>query len=158
LSTYTSAQWLAGKKFLSGVFHLSDLTALLLFSAAIVAYSALGGFRGSIYTDTVQAVVRVAGTVLALGAVTWFAAQDQSHFSRNIAAAGPASLTPLPSGSWLWGAGFVAGYAAAAIGFGLGQPQIVTRYMAGASPEETGAARWIYIAFLHGTWIAMTAF
>ena len=124
LSMYTSAQWLAGEKFLSGIFDLSPLTALIAFSLTIVAYSSLGGFRGSIYTDVVQAFVRIIGTALALGAVTWFAMRDPSAFSANIEAAGPGFLSAFPGASWLAIGGFVAGYACAAIGFGLQQPFI----------------------------------
>lgn len=158
LSTYTSAQWLAGKKFLSGVFDLSETTALVAFGLTIVFYSSLGGFRGSIYTDSVQAVIRIVGTAIALGAVAWFAFSNQSAFGANISAAGPDFLLLFPSGTWITALGFIGGYACAAVGFGLGQPQIVTRYMAGASPEETKQAQWIYIGFLQGTWLAMTAF
>jgi len=158
LATYTAAQWLAGKKFLSGMFELSDLTALIVFAATIIAYSSLGGFRGSVYTDFVQAIVRMLGTVIALVAVTWFALHNTSNFSRNIAAAGGDFLHFFPNGTIISAAGFVFGYAAAAVGFGLGQPQIVSRYFAGKSPEETRASMWIYIGFLQATWIAMTLF
>lgn len=158
LATYTSAQWLAGKKFLSGVFALDDFTALLLFSATIVVYTSIGGFRGSVYADIVQSVIRLLGTALALGAVIWFAVMNRDAFQANIAAAGPDFLSLFGNGSLLSTLGFVGGFAMAAIGFGLGQPQIVTRYMAGSSPEETKSAQWIYIAFLQFTWMAMTGF
>lgn len=158
LAMYTSAQWLAGRKFLSGVFHFTDLSALVFFSATIVAYSALGGFRGSVYADTLQAVIRVIGTAIALGAVMWIASASPDSFDRNIHGAGPTFLALFPQGGVVATAGFVAGYAFAAIGFGLGQPQIVTRYFAGSSPEETRSAWWIYIGFVQATWIAMTVF
>ncbi len=158
LSTYTAAQWLAGKKFLSGVFNLSEPVALTVFGATIVIYSALGGFRGSVYADAVQAVIRILGTLIALVAVSWLASGSPRAVQASFAAAGPAFLSFAPSGGWIALAGFVIGYAAAAIGFGLGQPQIVSRYLAGASPDETRAAKWIYIGFLQGTWLAMTLF
>ncbi|HKH80528.1 MAG TPA: hypothetical protein VKA03_02760 [Methylovirgula sp.] len=158
LATYTSAQWLAGRKFLSGVLDLNGLSALIFFSATIVIYSALGGFRGSIYADTLQALIRIVGTTLAVTAVIWLAAQHPNSFSQNIKAAGGDFLTLFPKGTAFAAFGFMAGYAAAAIGFGLGQPQIVTRYFAGSSPQETQSAWWIYIGFVQATWIAMTAF
>ena len=158
LATYTSAQWLAGKKFLSGVFELSDFTALVVFSLTIVAYSSLGGFRGSVYTDVVQAFIRIAGTIIALVAVIWYALADTAAFSQNMSAAGPGFLNLVPQGTLITTVGFVLGYACAAVRFGLGQPQIITRYMAGASPAETKAAWWIYIGFVQFTWIAMTVF
>jgi Na+/proline symporter len=158
LATYTSAQWLAGRKFLGGVFEFTDLTSLLFFSLTIVVYSAVGGFRGSVYADTLQAVIRIFGTVIACGAVAWFALRDAPAFHANIAAAGPDFLAVFPGGTLTTVLGFIGGYAFAAIGFGLGQPQIVTRYFAGSSPEETRSAWWIYIGFLQFTWIAMTSF
>lgn len=157
LTGYTAAQWLAGQKFLSGAFRLSDTTALALFGATIIAYSAIGGFRGSVYTDTLQALIRIGGTMLALVVVVHFALSDVAGFHGNIEAAGPDFLEPFPSGL-IAAIGFVVGFAMAAIGFGLGQPQIVSRYLAGASPAETGAAKWIYIGFLQFTWLAMTGF
>ncbi len=158
LSTYTSAQWLAGRKFLSGIFDLNGFSALIFFSATIVIYSALGGFRGSVYADTLQALIRIVGTTIALAAVIWFATRDSAAFAQNIKAAGGDFLTLFPKGAGFAALGFVAGYAAAAIGFGLGQPQIITRYFAGRSPQETQAAWWIYIGFVQATWIAMSVF
>src|SRR5262249_49982496 len=74
-----------------------------------------------------------------------------------IGLAGTDFLSLFPGGFAIT-AGFVFGFAAAAIGFGLGQPQIVTRYLAGSSPEETRSAWWIYMGFVQFTWIAMTVF
>jgi sodium/proline symporter len=158
LSIYTSAQWLAGEKFLSGVFEITPLFALLGFGLVIIVYSAIGGFRGSVYVDTLQAVIRIGGTILALAVVITHARADPAAFSDNIAAAGPDFLNPLMNGGLLASAAFMLGFAGAAIGFGLGQPQIVSRYMAGDNPTETKAAWWIYIGFLQSTWIAMTVF
>lgn len=157
LAGYTSAQWLARQKFLSGAFQLPDYAALGLFALIIVAYSAIGGFRGSLYADTLQAVIRIVGTIIAIVAVVIAAMANPEVFAKNIEAAGSNFLNPFPTGA-LAGVGFVVGFAAAAMGFGLGQPQIITRYLAGSSPEETQAAKWIYISFVQGTWIAMTAF
>jgi sodium/proline symporter len=157
LTGYTSAQWPAGQKFLTGAFGLPDWAALGLFAVLIIAYSSIGGFRGSIYTDTLQAAIRIVGTIIALAAVIWFAAADSATFWRNMTSAGDGFLSPFPGGIAVT-AGFVVGFAAAAIGFGLGQPQIVSRYLAGSSPEETRSAWWIYMGFVQFTWIAMTVF
>jgi sodium/proline symporter len=157
LAGYTSAQWLAGQKFVSGAFGLPGWMALGLFALLIIAYSSIGGFRGSVYTDTLQAFIRIIGTIVALVAVVWFAQADSAAFSHNITAAGPAFLSPFPGGI-VATAGFIFGFAAAAVGFGLGQPQIVSRYLAGSSPAETRSAWWIYMSFVQFTWIAMTVF
>jgi sodium/proline symporter len=152
LGGYVSAQWVAGQKFLMGAFEFDGVTSLLAFGLVIIAYSGIGGFRGSIYADSFQAVIRLAGTAIALLAVGWVASKDPLFWSR-IESAGPSFLTLFPQGI-----GFVLGFAFAAFGFGLGQPQIITRFVAGASPEETKAAWWIYMSFVQFTWIAMTLF
>jgi Na+/proline symporter len=158
LTGYAAAQWLAGQKFLSGAFGLSGNSSLYAFSLTIVAYSTIGGFRGSIYTDVLQAIIRIIGTIVALAVVTWVAMENPAAFSSNIAAAGPDFLTLLPGGTLLSTMAFVGGFAAAAVGFGLGQPQVVTRYLAGSNPAETQSAIWIYNGFVQFTWIAMTLF
>jgi sodium/proline symporter len=158
LGGYTCAQWLAGEKFLTGALGLPHYAALGLFALIIVAYSSIGGFTGSVYSDTLQAFIRLTGTVVALAAVGWFALANSAAFSANLARAGNAFLDPLGGGTALGAVGFVCGFAGASIGFGLGQPQLVSRYLAGRSPAETAAARWIYIGFVQFTWIAMTVF
>jgi Na+/proline symporter len=158
LGMYVSAQWLAGQKFLTGVFEFSRVIALVLFALIIVAYTGLGGFRGSVYVDVLQAIIRIIGTVIALAAVTSVAHSQSSAFVENISNVGSAFLAVFPSGGLIAALAFISGFAFASIGFGLGQPQIVSRYMAGASPEETRAAWWIYIGFIQFTWIAMTTF
>lgn len=158
LGGYVAAQWIAGQKFLNGAFGLEGYAALLLFAALIVGYTAIGEFRGSVYADSLQALIRIVGTVIALAAVIWTASSQQDLVFQNWTAAGPDFLNPFPQAT-LWGAaGFVLGFAAAGLGFSLGQPQMVTRYLAGASPEETRSAWWIYLGFVHFTWLSMTLF
>jgi len=158
LTSYTSAQWLAGQKFVQGAFGLTPHFSLMMFALVIIAYTMIGGFRGSIYADSLQAIIRVIGTFLALFAVIYVAYNNPTDFDINIAAAGDGFLNIFSMGSIFTIVAFVIGYAAASLGFGLGQPQLITRYMGGASPKETQAAKWIYIAFVQFTWIAMTVF
>jgi Na+/proline symporter len=158
LGGYVSAQWLAGQKFLEGAFDFSSVKALLVFTAVIVIYTAIGGFRGSVYVDTLHAIVRVVGTAIALTVIIVVASRTPDVFWRNIEAAGVGFLDVFPKGSVLAALPVIFGFAAAALGFGLGQPQMVTRYLAGATPQETRSAWWIYNGFVQFTWIAMTIF
>lgn len=158
LSGYTAAQWLAGEKFVTGAFGLPAEAALFIFAAIIVSYTVIGGFRGSVYTDSYQAVLRLLATTVALVAVFLVASRDYPAFKAQIEAAGPSFLMLFPDMSVGAAIAFVAGYAAAALGFGLGQPQVLTRYMSASSPEEAQKAKWIYIFFVQYTWIAMTVF
>ncbi|NOZ73346.1 MAG: hypothetical protein GXP38_15825 [Chloroflexi bacterium] len=157
LGSYTAAQWIAGQKFLLGAFGLPAGAALALFALLIIAYSTIGGFRGSVYVDTFQAVVRMVGTLMVVVACILVAGGAGSEFSANIASAGPDFLKPFPGATFLSAAGFILGWSAAALGFGLGQPQVLTRYLAASSPQEVRAARWIYISYVQLTWITMTA-
>ena len=157
LGGFVSAQWLAGQKFLNGAFGFESTFSLFVFAVVIIVYSALGGFRGSIYTDTLQAIIRIIGTIIAVAALYVVASRDPDPFWRNIHAAGPDFLQVAPDG-FITALVFSLGFAVAAVGFGLGQPQIVTRYLAGASPKETQSAWWIYILFVQATSVSMTGF
>ncbi|MBI1336556.1 MAG: hypothetical protein GC164_06300 [Phycisphaera sp.] len=157
LGGYTMAQWVAGQKFLEGAFGITGHSTLIIFAAVTIAYSAIGRFRGSVYTDTFQAVTRVLGTFIALGSMCWVAARDPD-FSEHIRGAGEGFLNFLGDGTVASAIGFILGYAAAALGFGLAQPQVTTRYLAASSPSEARAARWIYMGYVQLTWATMTLF
>lgn len=158
LGGYTMAQWVAGQKFLDGAFGMSGRSALVVFGAVTVAYSALGRFRGSVYADTLQAATCIVGTFVALGTICWVAARDGSLVAERIRDAGEGFLSPLGGGTVGSAVGFILGYAAAALGFGLAQPQVTSRYLAARSPSEARAARWIYIGYVQLTWATMTLF
>lgn len=158
LAGYTSAQWIAGQKFISGAFEISSVASLFLFALIIIAYTSIGGFRGSVYADSVQAVIRIVGTVIALVAAIYIGVEQKDAVLANWQAAGDSYLSWLPGATLITTIAFIIGYAFAAFGFGLGQPQLVSRYLAGSSPEETKAAKWIYISFVQFTWISMTLF
>ena len=158
LATYTSAQWLAGQKFVASAFGFGGYGAFLLFSVTIVAYSTLGGFRGSVYVDTMQAVVSLCSTVLALVFITSVALADGATFAANVRYAPADFFSLAPHGQYGASLGVLFGFAAAGFGFSLSQPQVITRYFAGSSPEETRSARWIYIGFIQVTWLSMTVF
>jgi Na+/proline symporter len=158
LGGYTMAQWVAGQKFLDGAFGLSQTYTLIIFAAFIVAYSSIGQFRGSVYADTFQAITRVMGTIIALSTVAWHAITNSGAFSDNIRSVGPDFLNLFGESTFLGSLGFIVGYASAAIGFGLGQPQVTSRYLAARDPQETKAAKWIYILYVQLTWATMTIF
>ena len=158
LATYTSAQWLAGQKFLSTAFAFNEYGAFFLFSVTIVAYSTLGGFRGSVYVDTMQAVISLVCTALAVAVVISFALGDRAGFEANMATTSTEFFSLMPAGQITAGLGVLLGFAGAAFGFSLSQPQVMTRYFAASSPEETRGARWIYIGFVQFTWISMVLF
>ena len=147
LCGYTTVQWLAGQKILAGAFDVSENYAVAAFALLVIAYSSIGGFKGSVYADTFQSTIRLFGSTLALLTVAYIATEDLALFTANLAREGvdPNFLSPFGDLSLVAALAFVSGYVFTSLGFGLGQPQITTRYLAGASPGETGAAKWIYI-------------
>jgi len=61
---FTSSQILAGAKLASGTFEgLSTETALLIMGGIAIVYTALGGLKAVIYTDTIQWIVLMAGLI-----------------------------------------------------------------------------------------------
>jgi hypothetical protein len=111
LGGYVSAQWLAGQKFLGGAFGFDGVVSLLVFAALIVIYTAIGGFRGSVYVDSMQAIIRVIGTVIAMATVAIVASRDSTAFWQNIKAAGPDFLRIFPHGLVLAGLPVIIGFA-----------------------------------------------
>lgn len=155
---YTSAQWLAGQKFLNGAFGFDSHISLILFAVIITFYSSIGGFRGSVYTDTFQAVLRLIATIMIIGVCLGQVITNFDTFKPIFFGHSADYFIPFYEWSIFSVVGFMLGWAAASLGFGLGQPQILSRYLSGKNPVETKKAKWIYITYVQVTWISMTLF
>jgi SSS family solute:Na+ symporter len=71
---FTSSQILAGAKLASASFVSLDLnTALWIMGLVIIGYTALGGMKAVIYTDTVQWIILMGGLILVGIPFTYFA-------------------------------------------------------------------------------------
>jgi sodium/proline symporter len=158
LIAYTASQWIAGQKLLMAASGFSEIPVIIFFGSSLVVYSIVGGFRGSVYADTFQAVLSLLSTIVILFSIFTVASGEPNVFWSNLPPSSSDFWNILPDGSIGSLIAFVLGFAMASIGFGLGQPQISSRYFAGSSPNETLAAKWIYIGFLQFTWISMTIF
>ncbi|MEE4176217.1 MAG: sodium:solute symporter family protein [Bacteroides sp.] len=61
---FTSSQILAGAKLASATFiQLNMQTALIIMGAIVILYTAMGGIKAVIYTDTVQWIILMAGLI-----------------------------------------------------------------------------------------------
>ncbi|MGL1956423.1 MAG: hypothetical protein OCD00_03785 [Colwellia sp.] len=158
LGGYIIAQWVAGQKFLAGAFNITESYSLLLFATVIIAYSSIGGFRGSVYVDTFQAILRLIGSVIILTYMGIEIFANLDSFISNISSTPESFFSIIGQMSIPSAIGFIAGWASASIGFGLAQPQVTMRYIAGESPEEVKKAKWIYIGYVQFTWLSMTIF
>jgi len=150
LLVYTASQWKAVGATLDPVFQVDPSILVWAGACIVVAYSSIGGFRGSIATDVYQAclmiIITIAALYLVITSVSFEGLSKSLRFS-ELFDMGLISITL-----------FLLGWAVAAIGFGLAQPHVMSRYMAALNPEEAEGAKWTYLLFLQFTWIGMTLF
>ncbi len=157
IGAYTAAQFSAAAKTLNVFFDLDMNIGIVVSALAILAYCTTGGLRASLWTDVVQAVIMLAITTGML-TVAFIAVGGFSAVVDGLNAIDPelanftGTFTP-----WTLLA-FVLGYACAGFGFGISQPQVIVRLLAGRSPEEARKAKWIYVLFIQYTWHCMALF
>ena len=159
LGSYTASQFTAITKASSFIGYSEPFAVITLTVIVVLAYSAFGGFISSVWTDLFQAFFMFLVTTAVLIGI--FATNEGivATFT-SLANINPEHMTigiPLEPAFWSI-IGFFVGWASASLGFGLSQPQVVSRYFAGVSEEETKKAKWVYISFLQYTWIGMTVF
>ncbi|MGE0045840.1 MAG: sodium/proline symporter [Hyphomonadaceae bacterium] len=149
LGAYAAAQIAAGGKALQGVLGWTPQTGALISAALILAYSAFGGIRASIWTDAAQSIVMVVAMALLLGV----AIGGRGGYDAAVAemAQIPHFLDLFPRDLLFPGALgmglFVLGWMAAGLSV-IGQPHIMVRFMALREADDVGRARlWYYSYF-----------
>jgi len=146
LGAYAAAQIAAGGKALQGVLGWSPQTGAMISAALILAYSAFGGIRASIWTDAAQSIVMVfAMSLLLFVAVAGRGGIDATYLEM---AAIPGYLNLFPDDLLFPGllgmALFVLGWMFAGLSV-IGQPHVMVRFMALKEPSDMAAARgWYY--------------
>ncbi|HPF98935.1 MAG TPA: sodium:solute symporter family protein [Kiritimatiellia bacterium] len=147
---YTAAVLLATAKYVAEQLGISYEAALLMFSAVVAVYVVMGGIKGVMYTDALQATIMVVGmsvllvmTYRMLGGftsvhreLTGMAAQVPEKLLK----AGHQGWTSMPKfGSPLWWT--LVSTIMAGVGIGvLAQPQLAVRYMTVRSNKEINRA------------------
>jgi sodium/proline symporter len=147
---YLSAQFNGAGKIMNVTFGLKQSTGMIIGAAVIIFYTMMGGFFAVAWTDMVQGIIMI-GTLVVLPLVG-MAELKQIH-------EGSVPLADLVSSdghrmlSWTGGK---TGWAAAALiisglswalGY-MGQPHLLTRFMAIRSAEEIKISRRIAIAWV----------
>ena len=157
IGAYTAAQFSAAAKTLNVFFELDMNIGIVVSALAILAYCTTGGLRASLWTDVVQAIIMLAITTGML-IVAYNAAGGFSAIEAGLSAIDP-TLTKFTGMFTVWTLlAYVLGFAFAGFGFGISQPQILVRLLAGSSPQEVRRAKWIYILFIQYTWHCMALF
>ncbi|MFZ5941445.1 MAG: sodium/proline symporter [Bacteroidota bacterium] len=147
---YLSAQFNGAGKILNVTFGINQETGMFIGAAVIIFYTMMGGFFAVAWTDMVQGIIMI-GTLVILplaGLVEILGGEVavKSHLGTELASSGHRLLSFT---------GGKAGWAAAALivsglswAFGyMGQPHLLTRFMAIRSPEQIRISRRIAFAW-----------
>jgi SSS family solute:Na+ symporter/sodium/proline symporter len=148
LGAYAAAQISAGGKALQGVFGWSPESGAVIVALMIVAYSAAGGIRASIWTDAIQSTVMLAAMTVLCVVATAAAGGPAVAVERMGEITGFLDL--FPDGLLFPGALgmllFVVGWMFA--GFSVvGQPHVMVRFMALDDAEHIFQTRFWYYGF-----------
>lgn len=154
LMVYASSQFLASVKVISAFSDISAMWALVVSFLFVAAYSLWGGFKSSVWTDIAQGIMML---LLTLGMIVWGVMEVGGFSALWTAIVEQGSkYTDLFGGRGAWALlVFVFGFAFTGFGFSMSQPQVTTRIFAAQSAQTVKDAKWIYIGFLHFTWIGM---
>tara|TARA_R110002110_G_scaffold383245_4_gene594642 strand:- start:2974 stop:4416 length:1443 start_codon:yes stop_codon:yes gene_type:complete len=149
LGSYAAAQLNAGSKALHVLFGWPYEVGAIIGAVIVVIYCYAGGIRASIWTDVAQSIVMIIA-MLVLTSVAFLQVGGWDAFSTQIQAVSSSYLNIFPDNSylgpllgplvfilsWLF-AGFVV----------IGQPHIMSRFMAMDKPSDMKRARVYYYAW-----------
>ena len=155
ITIYASSQLIASTKIVSSFSEISNSLAIFLSFVFVIAYTIWGGFKSSVYTDVLQGIMML---LLTLG-VLWWGIEEVggiASFFQSIEKVSDSYASILGENSSYAILSIILGMSFASLGFSLSQPQVITRVFAAKDENEIKAARWIYISFLHFTWIGMS--
>jgi len=149
---YVAAQFVAGGKLLNAAFGLDASWGLVITAAVVMLYTMLGGFLAVVWTDVVQGIMMAVVSIvlpivgiMKLGGPVVLVEHLQAiggdfSLTMNAGKTGNAFVFGIMLGSLAWGFGY------------LGQPHLLTRYMAIKSPKQIRngtmiAMVWVLIAY-----------
>ncbi len=152
---YTAAQWRASAISLTGFIDIELNYAIIASGLFVASYSIMGGFRSSVWTDVLQAIIMFV-IILFLVYHTYSLYPDKSQILETLTQKDKGFLNLFNGYSLMSGLGFIIGWACASMGFSISQPQIIDRFYAAENPKEASKAKWLYIGFVQITWVGMT--
>lgn len=128
-TAYVGAQLTGAGKILNATFGISESTGILIGAAVVAGYTMLGGFLAVAWTDLIQGLLMMAVAVV-LPIVGLFKIGGPAALVDKLAVRGPDFLS-MTGGKV--GSAFVFGVMVGGLSWGLGylgQPHLLTRYMA----------------------------
>ena len=146
---YLSAQFNGAGKILNVTFGMDQTTGMIIGAVVIIFYTMMGGFFAVAWTDMVQGIIMI-GTLVVLPLVGLVELKEISEGNAlaDLAAAGGYPLLSLTGGKTGWAAAavIISGLSWA-LGY-MGQPHLLTRFMAINKPEKIKISRRIAIAWV----------
>jgi len=153
---YVAAQFSGAGKVLHVTFGITHMQGMLLGAVIIVFYTLMGGFLAVAWTDLVQGIIMI-GTLVVLPLVALIEISAlptvDFHFDSSSLFAGKAGMAALAAaiGGLSWGLGY------------MGQPHLLTRYMAIDKIENIRISRriaiaWAVPAFFGSLFIGLTGY
>ena len=138
---YVAAQFSGAGKVLNVTFGITHMQGMLLGALIIIFYTLLGGFFAVAWTDMVQGIIMI-GTLVILPLVGWI---ELSHLpEKNIVVWDMSNLWGGKTG----GTALLAAIGGLSWGLGyMGQPHLVTRFMAIDSVDNISQSRRIAFAW-----------
>ncbi len=144
-SFYVAAQFKGAGKVLDVTFGLDTSLGMPLAAVVVVVYTMMGGFTAVCFTDVVQAILMIITLVVMPIIGLLFISSHGLDISEALAATGnTASLTAGKAG-WAGIAAIIGGLSWG-LGF-MGQPHLVTKFMAINDPEAIRTSRRIAIVW-----------
>jgi sodium/proline symporter len=147
---YLSAQFNGAGKILNVTFGLDQTTGMVIGAVVIIFYTMMGGFFAVAWTDMVQGIIMI-GTLVVLPLVGLVELKEISESSKPLAdlvAAEGHSLTSFTGGKTGWAAAaLIISGLSWALGY-MGQPHLLTRFMAIKSADKIKISRRIAIAWV----------
>jgi len=148
---YVSSGFAAAGTILNATFGMEKETGIIIGALVVLTYTILGGFVAVVWTDMIQALLMVT-TLVILPVAAIMEMGGMSVFLSKFSALGTTEITSWTNGkSGMSALLFV--LAGVSWGFGyVGQPHLLTRFMAMPSSEEVKkgfrvAASWVLPAF-----------
>lgn len=155
---YVCAQFMAAGKLFSLFLPISDTQAMLIGGGIIIFYTLMGGFFAVAWTDFVQAILMIS-TLVILPIIALYEIGGWDTAISQIAIANPSHLDILGGKTEI--AAALSVISGLAWGFGyMGQPHLLTRFMAAKNPADLRkgaviAISWAVIAFWGAMFIGL---
>lgn len=157
-TVYVSAQFLAAGKVLNAIFGISKLQGMMVGAFIIVIYTVMGGFFAVAWTDLLQGTIMVFTLVLLpiIGLIELGGIEKLSlalkNVDHNLLLVGGGKQGFAAAASIIGGLGIGLGY--------MGQPHLVTRFMAIKDPRKLRqgtliAMCWALLAFWGAVFIGI---